>query len=111
MNGDEDVGFVFVGNVGTFMQRDEHVGLAGVDDFYVGAVLLHIAAKGQRHIQVDVLLLGPIGTGTSVLSAMSGINDKGELMLFGSIGNGDAEKQENEKTSNSSSHVLGHFVK
>ena len=57
MHTDKEVGLGLVGNIGTFIQRDKDIGLAGIDDFHVRTVALHHSAESQSHLQVDVLLL------------------------------------------------------
>ena len=74
MYADKHVGLVAVGNVGTLVQGDEDVGLARIDHLHVGAVLLHIAAEGQGHVQVDGLLLGIFAQRTGILAAVAGID-------------------------------------
>ena len=73
MDGDEEVGFVSVGNVGAGVQRNENVFLAGIDDFDVRAVLLNQSAKGQRYVQVDAFLLRQRPYGTCIVASVSGI--------------------------------------
>ena len=78
VDGDKQVGLVLVGNVGTRMQRNKHVRLAGVYHLHVRTVLFHQFTEGQRHIQVDGLLLGNLAHCASVIATVSGINDQGK---------------------------------
>ena len=86
MHGDKDIGFVLVGDVSPLVKGDEHIGLAGIDDPHVRAVFLYIAAERQRHIQIDVLLVGILALGSGILAAMSGIYHQREPVLLGSSG-------------------------
>ena len=81
MDGDKQVCLVLVGNVSTGMQGNEDIGLAGIDDLYIRAVLLHQLTKSQRHIQVDGFLLGNLTYGTSIIATMSGINDQRKMFI------------------------------
>ena len=81
VDGDEEVGLVAVGNVSTRMQGDEDIGLTGIDDAHVRTVAFHQPSEGQRHIQIDMFLLGQRTYRTSVRSSMSGINDQREFLV------------------------------
>ena len=81
MNGDEEVGLVSVGYVGTSMKGNEHVGLSGVDDFDIGTVALHILAKGQRYLQIDVFLVREGSLGTGIVAAVPRVDDERKLRV------------------------------
>ena len=49
MHGNEEVGFVAVSDIGTFLQGDKHIVLARIDDSHVGAIALNVFAKSQCH--------------------------------------------------------------
>ena len=74
MDGYKEVGLVAVGNVGTGVQGHEHIGLTGIDDPHVRTVALYQSAEGQRHVQVDVLLLRDGAHGTSIRTSVTRIN-------------------------------------
>ena len=57
VNTDEKVGLRPVGNIGTLVEWDENIGLAGIDDPNIGTVALHHSSESKRHLQVDILLL------------------------------------------------------
>ena len=78
----EEVGLNTVGYGGPFLQLDEDIALAGVDNFHVGTLLLDQLAKGQGILQRKVLLLGYGSRGTIVTTAMTGIDDKGKRLVL-----------------------------
>ena len=79
--GDEEVGLVAVGNVGSLMERDKDVGFACVYDFHLWAVVLHESSEGERHVEVDILLLGESAKSACVMTSMSGVDDERETLL------------------------------
>ena len=81
MDRDKQVGLVTVGDVGTGMQGDEHIGLAGVNHLDIRAVLLHQSSEGQRHIQVDNLLLSDGAYCSGIMSAVSGVNHQRKAFI------------------------------
>ena len=46
MDRNEKVGLIIIGNVGTLLQRNEHIGLARVNNLHVGAVAFYEMPKG-----------------------------------------------------------------
>ena len=81
MNRHKQVGLVAVGNVGPFVQGHEDVCLACVYHPDVGAVALHIAPEGQRHVKVDVLFFRELAPRPGVVASMAGINDQRETLV------------------------------
>ena len=80
MHGDKQVCLVAVCYVSPGVQRDKDIGLTGIDDLHVRTVVLHQPAEGQRHVQVDRLLLGQCSHGSRIIPAMSGINYQRKLL-------------------------------
>ncbi len=77
----EQVRLRAVGDVRPSLQGDELVSLARVDDIDVRTVLLNIPAEGQRHLEVDVLLLRDGSNRAGVASAMARIYHQGEFLV------------------------------
>ena len=75
MDGDEEVGFVAIGDMGTLGEGDVDVGGAGVDDLHVGVVVGNKLAELLGDGQGDVLLLGATALGAGFGSAMTRIDD------------------------------------
>ena len=69
-----------VGDIGPGMQRDEDIRLARVDDFHIRTVALHQPSEGQRHVQIDGLLLRNGPHGSRIMTAMTGIDDQRKLL-------------------------------
>ena len=81
MDGDEQVGLRAVGYLCPAVEFHEAVGLPGIDDPYVRAVLLHEPPEGQGEFQCQVLLLHlPLADGTRVVAAVTSIDDQRELL-------------------------------
>ena len=76
MNRDKKIGFGVVGDVGSGLQRDKYIRLAGIDDFHVGTVSLHELTESQRHFQVDILFYGVCAGRTCIFTAMAGVDNK-----------------------------------
>ena len=57
MNRNEQVGFVAVGYLCTFVERNKDVGLMSVDHLNVRTVAFHIFTERERHLKVDILLV------------------------------------------------------
>ena len=57
MDGDEQVGIGFVGDIRTLLQGDEDIRGACIDDVDIGVLLLKQLAHLERKSQVEVLLL------------------------------------------------------
>ena len=81
MDGNEQVGFVAIGDVSPFMQRHEDIGLARVDDPHVRTLTFHLSSKGQRHLQIDGFLLRDGSHRSGIVSSMTGINDQRKLLI------------------------------
>ena len=76
MDADKEVGFVAIGNVGTFVQLDEYVGLACVDHFNIFTILFHELAESESNCQIYILFLCAISHCSWVFPTMTGINNK-----------------------------------
>ena len=76
VNADEQVGLVAIGNLGSFVEFDEYVCLAGIHNFYIRAILLDQFTKGKGYGQIDVLFLGDETNRTSVFPPVTCVNDK-----------------------------------
>ena len=83
MHGDKEIGLVPIGNVGTGMQRDEHIGLTRIDDFYIRAVTFHQSSEGQCDIKIDGFLLGQRTHSTRIMTTMTSVNHQRKLLGFG----------------------------
>ena len=92
VDGYEEVGLGAVGYVGSFVQGDEYIGLAGVDHLDVRAVALHVTAKGECHVEVYVLFFRCGTECAGVVSAVSGVDDEGELAVRCSL-HGEGERE------------------
>ena len=80
MEREKEVGLVAVGNVGTTGEGDEYVGCARVNHLHVGAISLHIAPKGERILQRQILFVGIGPRRTIIATAMPRIDDEGEAL-------------------------------
>ena len=78
MDGNEEVGLVAIGNVGTGMQGHEDIGLTGIDDLDVGAVLLDESTESQGDVKIDSLLAGDSSHGAGIVASVSCVDDQGE---------------------------------
>ena len=77
MDGDKQIGLILVGNLRTFIQLHELIGLTGIDDLHVGTFLFHKFSEGKGKLQSQVLFLDTgIADGPGIASAMSGIDDQ-----------------------------------
>ena len=74
MDGDEEVGMLVVGHLGTVVKRDEHVGFAGIEDIHIGTVFRDELSKFEGHREGDILLFSFAPHSAGVLAAVSGIN-------------------------------------
>ena len=81
MDGDKQVGLVLVGNVGTGVQGDEDVSLAGIYHLHIRTVLLHQLTEGQRHVQVDNLLFGNLAHRTCIMTTMTSVDDQRKTLV------------------------------
>ena len=81
VDGDEKVCLCFVGNVRTVAERYKHIGFARVDDTNVGTVLLDKLSNSQSNVQIYVFFIRKSSNSTSVLAAMSCIEDKRKGLL------------------------------
>ena len=94
MDGDKQIGLVLIGYLCPLVQFHELIGLTGIDDLHVGAVLLHQSSEGQRELQCQVLL--PY-TGTTdsagIATAMSGIDDQRKIAICSCRNGCKAEKR------------------
>ena len=93
VNGDEEVCLVAVGYVGTLVERDEDIRLAGIDDPHIGAAPLNSLAHGQGIAQREVLLERDQTLGTAVVAAMTGIDDDDKLIAGSVEGKQSREKK------------------
>ena len=85
MYGDKEVCFVSVGYVSTCVQRYENICFASIDDSYVWAVVFYVFSEGECNIEVDVLLLRKRAYSTSVVTAVTWVDDKGESIFGGCL--------------------------
>ena len=81
VNRHEEVGIIAVGNRRTLLERHKLIRAARINHLHLGALLLDQLTKGQRHIEVNRLLLRLLTHGSGILTAMTGINNQGELLL------------------------------
>ena len=88
MYGHEQVGIRPVGDFCPSSQRNEHIGLSGINHFYVWTIFFHQFAECLGYRQVDVFLAGETAYGTGVFSAVSCIDDQGETVCSGRCGRG-----------------------
>ena len=115
VHGDKEVGLVPVGDVGTGMQRDEHIGLTRVDDLHVRTVTFHQPSEGQCHVQIDGFLLGQRTHGTRIMTTMTCVNDQRKLLGFcsssivGSMSNGNCCQCRQHKQSCQNQYSILHF--
>ena len=82
MDGDEEVGFGFVGDAGTFLKFNEDIRPARVLYGYFGMGFMNEFTCAKGNLEGDVLFVDlTVGTlGTGVLSTMPGINNDNELL-------------------------------
>ena len=82
MDGDEEVGLVLVGDLCPSVEFHEGIGLTGIDDLHVRAVLLYHLPECEGIPQGQVLLLDlAITNGTRVTTTMTGIYHAREVIL------------------------------
>ena len=74
MDGDKEVGLGIVGNLGSLPEFQKTVGLAGIYDLHVRTVLLNDASESICIAQGQRFLVHRLSLGTSVLTAVTGIN-------------------------------------
>ena len=83
MDGDKEVGLVLVGNLCPAVELHETVGLTGVDDLHVGAVLFHELAEGQGELQRQVLLYRDSAFGPWIAAPVTGIDHERKRLVLG----------------------------
>ena len=81
MDGDKEVGLIFISNVCARVQGNENIRLARIDDLHVAAIALYQPSEGQCDIQVDMLLLRDFSYGARIVASMSGINHQRKFLV------------------------------
>ena len=76
MDGDEEVGIRFIGNVRTLLERDKDIGRAGIYDIDVGILLIDLFSHRQYQLEVEVFLLREFSHRARVFSAVPGVEDE-----------------------------------
>ena len=75
VNGNEQIGFSLIGDIGALFQRHERVIRARVNDVRSRQALLDNLSQPQRHVQAQIFLhQAGRPDGSRVVPAMSGIN-------------------------------------
>ena len=77
MDGNEQVGLVAVGDIGTLGQSDINIGGAGIDNLDVRIVVADQLAKFLGYGKGKVFLLTMLTNGSRLVAAMTRVNDKG----------------------------------
>ena len=81
MDRDKQVGFVSIGQLGTFFQCQVDICLARVNYFHVGTVSLHHLPKGQRHAQREVFFIRSSPWRTCIVPTVSGVNHQYKFLV------------------------------
>ena len=81
MNRDKQVGIGTVGDVGTLLQGNEDIRLAGIDDSHVRHIALNIFAKLQCHREIDILFFGNSTKSTRIMTAMTWVDNERETAV------------------------------
>ena len=77
VHADEQIGSVAVGNRGPFIEFDEFVLIAGINDFYGGAIGLQVSAQFEDNGQGIIFFIRTGTQAAGVLAAMSGVEHHG----------------------------------
>lgn len=75
MNGDKEVSFFVVGDIGALVEFEKNVGLAGIDDFDVGYIFLNIAAEEEGDFEGNIFFAGGAARGAVVFAAVASVDD------------------------------------
>jgi hypothetical protein len=73
MHRDEQIGFVFVGNLRPVTELYKDIAISGLDDFYIGKVLFDKCARFQNDIQRNVFFFASRANSARIVTAMTGI--------------------------------------
>src|SRR5574344_2087692 len=75
VDGNKKVGFSFVRNIGTVVERNKNIGLTCENNFYSLAIFANKFSNFKSNVEINIFFFG-IGTdGTGVIAAMSGVNN------------------------------------
>ena len=76
MDGNKQVGFGAVGDVGTLRQGNVDIGRACIDDLDVGIVVLYKFSEFFCYRQGQFLFLAVFAKGAGFVAAMTGVNNQ-----------------------------------
>jgi len=77
MDGDKQVGFRFVGDLGPFPEFNENISFPGVDYLDIGDLFFNVGSQFKGNSQCEVLFLGPASFRSRIFPAMTGIDHHG----------------------------------
>ena len=87
MDRDKEVGTSFVSNIGTLLQRNEHIRLTSIDNSDVWASLLHQLSECECYVEVDYFFLGQLTYSASIVTTVAGINHESKSLVSGICAN------------------------
>ena len=78
---DKQVGIGAVGDIGTLLQRNEDIRLAGIDNSHIRHIALNIFAKLQCHREIDILFFRNSTKCTRIMTAMTWVDNERETAV------------------------------